>query len=110
MARTAGYFYRVNVGKVSGEEAAKQFGEELRSREGVSPMVIRLDESFTAAGRKPMSADCLFCKIAAKQIPAKMVYEDPDIFAFEDIGPQAPDSSADLSAKTHGFAGRRSRR
>jgi histidine triad (HIT) family protein len=37
-----------------------------------------------------MSADCLFCKIAAKQIPAKMVYEDPDIFAFEDIGPQAP--------------------
>ena len=37
-----------------------------------------------------MSADCLFCKIAAKQIPAKIVYEDPDIFAFEDIGPQAP--------------------
>jgi histidine triad (HIT) family protein len=37
-----------------------------------------------------MSADCLFCKIAAKQIPARMVYEDPEIFAFEDIGPQAP--------------------
>ena len=37
-----------------------------------------------------MSADCLFCKIAAKQIPAKMVYEDTEIFAFEDIGPQAP--------------------
>lgn len=37
-----------------------------------------------------MSADCLFCKIAAKQIPAKIVYEDPEIFAFEDIGPQAP--------------------
>ena len=37
-----------------------------------------------------MSPDCLFCKIAAKQIPAKMVYEDPEIFAFEDIGPQAP--------------------
>ncbi len=37
-----------------------------------------------------MSADCLFCKIAAKQIPAKIVYEDPQIFAFEDIGPQAP--------------------
>jgi rare lipoprotein A len=45
-----GYFYRVNVGKVSGEEAAKEFGEELRSREGVSPMVIRLDESFTGQG------------------------------------------------------------
>ena len=37
-----------------------------------------------------MSLDCLFCKIAAKQIPAKIVYEDPEIFAFEDIGPQAP--------------------
>ncbi|MDP9146599.1 MAG: histidine triad nucleotide-binding protein [Acidobacteriota bacterium] len=37
-----------------------------------------------------MSSDCLFCKIAAKQIPSKMVYEDPDIFAFEDISPQAP--------------------
>lgn len=37
-----------------------------------------------------MSADCLFCKIAAKQVPAKMVYEDIEIFAFEDIGPQAP--------------------
>src|SRR6202040_987174 len=40
--------------------------------------------------REPMSADCLFCKIAAKKIPSKLVYEDPDVFAFEDIGPQAP--------------------
>ena len=37
-----------------------------------------------------MSADCLFCKIAAKKIPSKIVYEDPEIFAFEDISPQAP--------------------
>ncbi len=37
-----------------------------------------------------MSTDCLFCKIALKQIPAKIVYEDSDVFAFEDIGPQAP--------------------
>jgi histidine triad (HIT) family protein len=37
-----------------------------------------------------MSADCLFCKIAAKQIPSKVVYEDEEIFAFEDIAPQAP--------------------
>ncbi len=37
-----------------------------------------------------MSADCLFCKIAAKKIPAKLVYEDEEVFAFEDIGPQAP--------------------
>jgi histidine triad (HIT) family protein len=37
-----------------------------------------------------MSTDCLFCKIAAKQIPAKIVYEDVDVFAFADINPQAP--------------------
>lgn len=34
--------------------------------------------------------DCLFCKIGEKKIPAKLVYEDPEIFAFEDIQPQAP--------------------
>lgn len=34
--------------------------------------------------------DCLFCKIGDKKIPSKMVYEDDDMFAFEDIGPQAP--------------------
>jgi histidine triad (HIT) family protein len=37
-----------------------------------------------------VSEHCLFCKIAAKKIPSKMVYEDQDVFAFEDIGPQAP--------------------
>ena len=34
--------------------------------------------------------DCLFCKIAAKQIPSKVVHDDNDVFAFEDINPQAP--------------------
>ena len=34
--------------------------------------------------------DCLFCKIIAGQIPAKKVYEDDKVFAFEDINPQAP--------------------
>jgi histidine triad (HIT) family protein len=35
-------------------------------------------------------SDCLFCKLGAKEIPAKLVYEDADIFAFEDIHPQSP--------------------
>jgi hypothetical protein len=48
-AVAGGAFYRVHVGKVSGEEAAKEFGEKLRSREGVVPMVIRLDEDFSDA-------------------------------------------------------------
>jgi histidine triad (HIT) family protein len=37
-----------------------------------------------------MSDNCLFCKIAAGEIDAKMVHEDDDIVAFEDINPQAP--------------------
>ncbi|MBI4170031.1 MAG: histidine triad nucleotide-binding protein [Acidobacteria bacterium] len=34
--------------------------------------------------------DCLFCKIARKEIPAKVIYEDRQVVAFEDINPQAP--------------------
>ena len=34
--------------------------------------------------------DCLFCKIAAKEIPAKMAHEDDLVVAFHDIRPQAP--------------------
>lgn len=34
--------------------------------------------------------DCLFCKIANKEIPADIVYEDDEILAFDDINPQAP--------------------
>jgi rare lipoprotein A len=45
-----GLFYRVRVGKVPGEGAAQQFGEQLRSREGFKPMVVRLDEGPGATG------------------------------------------------------------
>ncbi len=34
--------------------------------------------------------NCLFCNIANGQIPAKIVYQDEDVVAFEDIHPQAP--------------------
>lgn len=33
---------------------------------------------------------CLFCRIATGEIPAKKVYEDNDVVAFQDINPQAP--------------------
>lgn len=33
---------------------------------------------------------CLFCRIASKEIPSKIVYEDDLILAFDDINPQAP--------------------
>lgn len=35
-------------------------------------------------------SDCLFCKIVEKKIPAKIVYEDDQAVAFDDIHPQAP--------------------
>lgn len=34
-----------------------------------------------------MSANCIFCKIIAGEIPATKVYEDADVLAFMDIGP-----------------------
>jgi histidine triad (HIT) family protein len=34
--------------------------------------------------------DCLFCKIAKKETPADIVYEDEEILAFKDIHPIAP--------------------
>jgi len=33
---------------------------------------------------------CLFCKIAAGEIPSKKAYEDERVYAFYDIAPQAP--------------------
>ncbi|HEX2251103.1 MAG TPA: histidine triad nucleotide-binding protein [Gemmatimonadales bacterium] len=35
-------------------------------------------------------ADCLFCKIVAGDIPAKIVKRSPDALAFRDIEPRAP--------------------
>jgi len=55
-----------------------------------------------------MSADCLFCKIVARDIPATLVHETDRVLAFRDISPQAPvhvvvipkDHHADVSALT----------
>jgi histidine triad (HIT) family protein len=62
-------------------------------------------------------ADCIFCKIAAKEIHAQVVYEDEDFLAFRDINPVAPthvllipkkhfSSLLDLSAGDAALAGR----
>jgi rare lipoprotein A len=45
-----GLYYRVRVGKVSGEDAARQLGEQLRGREGFTPFVVRLDEGAPGGG------------------------------------------------------------
>jgi len=48
----SGSYYRVHVGKVSGEDAAKKLGAELHEREGVTPLIFRVDTS-AAEGANP---------------------------------------------------------
>ena len=45
-------------------------------------------------------SDCIFCKIAAGEIPATKVYEDDTVLAFLDLDPQAPQHIL-LIPKTH---------
>ena len=45
-----GLLYRVRVGKIAGDDAARQFSEQLRAREGFTPFVTRLDQETPAGG------------------------------------------------------------
>jgi len=47
--------------------------------------------------------DCIFCKVARREIPASVVYEDDTVLAFDDIHPQAPVHTL-VIPKTH-YAG-----
>jgi len=47
-----GVLYRVRVGKISGEDSAHQFSDQLRAREGFTPFVTRLDEGTSAGGTR----------------------------------------------------------
>ena len=44
---------------------------------------------YNLKGMKNME-DCLFCKIIAGEIPSKKVFEDDQVYVFEDIAPAAP--------------------
>lgn len=37
-----------------------------------------------------MATECIFCRIVAKELSAKIVHEDDEVVAFEDVNPQAP--------------------
>ncbi len=39
---------------------------------------------------QPVESDCVFCKIAAGQIPVTPVFENEEFIAFRDMHPQAP--------------------
>lgn len=44
--------------------------------------------------------DCIFCKLVRGEIPAKLVYEDDRVVAFDDLSPQAPVHTL-IIPKTH---------
>ena len=46
-----------------------------------------------------MADDCLFCKIAAGEIPSDEVYSDEEFYAFRDINPGAPTHSLIIPRK-----------
>jgi histidine triad (HIT) family protein len=37
-----------------------------------------------------MTDNCIFCKIIGREIPGKVIYEDEQVVAVEDVNPQAP--------------------
>jgi len=47
-----GMFYRVRVGRISGEDATRTLSDQLRDREGFTPFVTRLDEGTPAGGNR----------------------------------------------------------
>lgn len=62
-------------------------------------------------------ADCLFCKIAADEVPAEKVHDDGELFAIKDINPAAPvhllliphshiETIADLDSSNAGIIGK----
>ncbi len=51
-------------------------------------MLLFVPESVQAM--PDTNKDCLFCRIIRGEIPAKKVYENQQVFAFEDIDPKAP--------------------
>jgi histidine triad (HIT) family protein len=45
--------------------------------------------------------DCIFCKIAAGEVPAKAILRDVDVIAIEDLNPQAPSHALVIPVSHH---------
>ena len=72
------FLYGHSMGSMIARDFMTKYGEELTGE------IIENEK-----GEIHMS-DCLFCKIAAGEIPSTKVYEDETTLAFRDINPQAP--------------------
>ncbi|HTU81073.1 MAG TPA: histidine triad nucleotide-binding protein [Candidatus Acidoferrales bacterium] len=49
-----------------------------------------------------MADDCIFCRIAAGNVPSTQVYRDDDVLAIEDVNPQAPVHLLVMPVRHHG--------
>jgi histidine triad (HIT) family protein len=45
--------------------------------------------------------DCIFCKIAAGQVPAQIVHRDDEVIVIEDLNPQAPSHALVIPVTHH---------
>lgn len=50
-------------------------------------------------------SDCIFCKIAAQEIPADVVYEDEYVIAFNDLSPMMPVHTLIIPKEHHAHMG-----
>ena len=50
-------------------------------------------------------ADCIFCKIAAGEVPATVVYEDDMVIAFDDLSPMMPVHTLIIPKEHHAYIG-----
>jgi len=79
---------RVNGLRALADEPLRAGPERDRARPGTR-LARRGRRGIGAGGGHPL-ADCIFCRIAAGQIPADIVYQDELAVAFRDVDPQAP--------------------
>jgi len=83
---------RFGLTNVSGVLRGPQTKWQRDIRLGHQPVVRMSDEVKKAqeAAAAPKKGTTIFQKIIDKEIPAKIVYEDDDVLAFDDVAPQAP--------------------
>lgn len=58
---------------------------------GVTSLSPRAKSGYVHGGDKIVTqSECIFCRIAAGEVPAEIVWQDEQVVAFKDINPQAP--------------------
>ena len=85
-------YIRVEFASASDSLVEKQskFWERRPVRKGFSVGLLIEQQVVCCEGGVRVSQDCLFCRIAAGEIPSDKVFENERIFAFRDINPVAP--------------------